>query len=83
MRQALPSVLIICRPPARPHGAGVERLFSEDAVQQAVLSRIMAVYTASAASWQPADMYFVMRRWEPVGTLLCGATECALAMMAP
>lgn len=50
----------------RPDGAGVDRLFGQDAVEQAVLARIRRVLKASASSWKPGDLYVVLRKFDPI-----------------
>ncbi len=50
----------------RPDGEGLERLFGADPVQQAVLTRIRHVFEATASSWKPGDLYFVVREAEAI-----------------
>jgi hypothetical protein len=50
----------------RPHGAGLERLLSDQGIEGRVRARLQRVFDVTAPGRQPGDAYFVVRRYEPI-----------------
>jgi len=50
----------------RPNGEGLDRILAGEAEEGAVRDRIQRVFKLTASSWSPGDIYFVLRRFEPI-----------------
>jgi hypothetical protein len=50
----------------RHNGAGLENILDDQGIEGAVRARIGKVFDATAASYDPHDLYFVIRKFPPV-----------------
>jgi hypothetical protein len=50
----------------RPNGDGLDRIFEDKDTEGKVLSRLRRVFEVTASSWKAGDIYFVLRKFEPI-----------------
>lgn len=50
----------------RPSGDGLGRIFLGEGVEKAVTTRLKRIFDATVQSWHPEDMYFVIRKHDPI-----------------